>query len=218
MAQGSPICTRMILDEEQKLNPPPPIYSRDVDDKRASEWTGQHADFAPQQQQSTSTSYYAASPAGSSSLASTSAHPSFSRPRASGLPYQAFKSTYLAARGRSLDKGFSVSPPPSQEVPHPFVTHDVNEDDWLRCVVRAFSHEIGEYIFFLCSLDSFLEDLRRAGSLTEKDISRSHLPIISWVPFVSELSYSYVFASLSYLNIIARRVECIWRAEVDEIS
>lgn len=146
------ICTRMILDEEQKLNPPPPIYSRDVDDKRASEWTGQHADFAPQQQQSTSTSYYAASPAGSSSLASTSAHPSFSRPRASGLPYQAFKSTYLAARGRSLDKGFSVSPPPSQEVPHPFVTHDVNEDDWLRCVVRAFSHEIGEYIFFCVHL------------------------------------------------------------------
>lgn len=31
----------------------------------------------------------------------------------------------------------------------------------------------------------FLSDVRVAGSLTEKDIRRSYLPIISWVPFVS---------------------------------
>ena len=46
-------------------------------------------------------------------------------------------------------------------------------------------------IIYCFSSHRFLEDIRRAGSLTEKDISRSHLPILSWVPFVSELAHSY---------------------------
>jgi hypothetical protein len=30
----------------------------------------------------------------------------------------------------------------------------------------------------------FMNDVRAAGSLTEKDIQRSYIPIVSWVPFV----------------------------------
>ncbi|EED78501.1 predicted protein [Postia placenta Mad-698-R] len=34
--------------------------------------------------------------------------------------------------GSELDKGFPLIAPPSTTVPHPFVTHDVGEEDWLR--------------------------------------------------------------------------------------
>jgi len=184
----------MILTHEEgklRLNPPPPVYSLEDHDGGNESSTGQDAESSrlssyDSPRQSTFTSYYAASPAGSS-LASTSAHPAFSRPPASGLPYQAFKPTYLAARGKSLEKGFPMIPPPSEEVPHLFVTHDVHQDDWLQCVCFVDSHKdriIYHYYYFLP--DSFLDDLRMAGSLTQKDISRSHLPIISFVPIVSE--------------------------------
>ena len=34
--------------------------------------------------------------------------------------------------GTTLEKGFMVIPPPTETQPHPFVTHDVTEDDWKR--------------------------------------------------------------------------------------
>ena len=46
-----------------------------------------------------------------------------------------------------MDKGFGVELPPSRENPHPFATHDVQEDDWKR----------------------FLGDLKKAAALTTRD-------------------------------------------------
>lgn len=63
----------------------------------------------------------------------------FSRPRLQGpnLTYAAFQPMFLLSasdKSTSLSHGFPMSPPPAKDDPHPFVTHDVNETDWLQCV------------------------------------------------------------------------------------
>jgi Domain of unknown function (DUF4646) len=60
--------------------------------------------------------------------------PSFSRAPPSQCSYPPFPPTYLISTGSSLDKGFPLLPPPSNAQPHPFVSHDVNEEDWARYV------------------------------------------------------------------------------------
>lgn len=70
--------------------------------------------------------------------------PSFSRPPQSGLPYGPFPLLAHFSQGTGIDGGFAATPPPTHIDPHPFATHDVNEEDWAR----------------------FLDDIRRAGSLS----------------------------------------------------
>jgi hypothetical protein len=45
--------------------------------------------------------------------------------------YPPFNPTFLIATGQYLTRGFPALPPPSNVNPHPFVTHDVTEDEWL---------------------------------------------------------------------------------------
>lgn len=63
--------------------------------------------------------------------------PSFQRPPRPDLPYAPFAQTPLMTAGSELDKGFPLIAPPSTTVPHPFVTHDVGEEDWLRFLYDA---------------------------------------------------------------------------------
>ncbi|PPQ69849.1 hypothetical protein CVT25_005490 [Psilocybe cyanescens] len=90
----------------------------------------------------------------------------FSRIPPPHISYDSFKPLFLVANGKTLEKGFPRVQPPSVVHPHPFTYHDVTESDWL----------------------SFLDVLRAAASLTEKDISRSNLPIISILPIVNTLT------------------------------
>jgi hypothetical protein len=70
----------------------------------------------------------------------TSQPSSFSRPAPPYLPYSLFPPMYLIANDNRLDKGFPLLPPPSALQPHPFATHDVNEEDWTRWVPSRFMH------------------------------------------------------------------------------
>ena len=78
--------------------------------------------------------------------------PPFLRPPAPGLPYAAFPAMTLLSKGATLDRGFPYAAPGCGEGTvvgmelgeHPFVAHDVNEQDWRR----------------------FLHDVRVAGSLS----------------------------------------------------
>ncbi|KDR72519.1 hypothetical protein GALMADRAFT_228809 [Galerina marginata CBS 339.88] len=87
----------------------------------------------------------------------------FSRAPPPELSYPAFNPIFLVAQGKTVDKGFPAAPPPSSVQPHPFTSHDVGEADWL----------------------SFLNAVRSAATLTEKDVRRSYLPIISIIPIVN---------------------------------
>ncbi|KAI0371411.1 hypothetical protein BV20DRAFT_203980 [Pilatotrama ljubarskyi] len=73
--------------------------------------------------------------------------PSFLRPPARGFPYGPFEPLEIPAAGKKLDDGFITALPPSSTQPHPFSTHDVREEDWMR----------------------FLGDIKLAGSLSVKD-------------------------------------------------
>ncbi|EKM56387.1 uncharacterized protein PHACADRAFT_183084 [Phanerochaete carnosa HHB-10118-sp] len=56
--------------------------------------------------------------------------PSFSRSPQPQFPYSPFPPLVAASVDKSLDHGFPLVPPPSHLQPHPFMAHDVNEDDW----------------------------------------------------------------------------------------
>jgi hypothetical protein len=62
----------------------------------------------------------------------TAQPPSFSRTAPPHLPYNLFPPMCLVANGNHLNTGFPLLSPPSVLQPHPFVTHDVNEEDWTR--------------------------------------------------------------------------------------
>ncbi|KAI0762974.1 hypothetical protein C8Q74DRAFT_1165163, partial [Fomes fomentarius] len=74
---------------------------------------------------------------------------SISRAPPKDLPYSPFPPAVLHARGIDLESetgGFPMEPPvcPCAPAPHPFVTHDVTQEDWAR----------------------FLQDVRSAGGLS----------------------------------------------------
>lgn len=69
--------------------------------------------------------------------ASSSFSTSFSRPPPGTLPYSSFDPIFLVCRGQYLYKGFLSLPPPSSTIPHPFITRDINEGDWLECVFQG---------------------------------------------------------------------------------
>ena len=79
--------------------------------------------------------------------------PSFLRPPQANYAYTPFAPCVTTSLGTTLDAGFVMAPPPSPTPaqPHPFVTHDVNEDDWTR----------------------FLGDLQKTGKLSQ--IGRAHV-------------------------------------------
>ena len=108
---------------------------------------------------------------------------SFSRLPSGHLTYPTFQPMFLVATGKTLDKGFPYASPPSNLNPHPFASHDVSERDWVRYLFV-------EYLFLFCDLlkrkFSFLEDGQKGATLTEKQIGRSHLPIVSRLPIVGE--------------------------------
>jgi len=92
----------------------------------------------------------------------------------------------LVATGKTLDKGFPLASPPSKSDPHPFVSHDINERDWI----------------------SFLEEAQISATLTSKQIERSHLPIVSLVPVVGSVTSYGVKRLMKYRNA-SKVVDCI---------
>ncbi|KAI0360330.1 hypothetical protein OH77DRAFT_1418220 [Trametes cingulata] len=73
--------------------------------------------------------------------------PSFLRRPSPSFPYGPFEPLEVLAAGKRLDDGFVATLPFSATQPHPFATHDVMEEDWMR----------------------FLGDLKLAGSLSIRD-------------------------------------------------
>jgi len=92
----------------------------------------------------------------------------------------------LVATRKTLDKGFPYASPPSSSNPHPFVSHDVNEQDWT----------------------SFLGELQSAAALTDKQLRQSDLPIVCLIPIISELSFYGVKQIMKHLNI-SKVIVCI---------
>lgn len=74
-----------------------------------------------------------------------SSHAAFDHRPSRDVPYGAFPPATHYAHADDLTRGFPLSPPTCAcaPAPHPFVTHDVNEQDWAR----------------------FLEDVKGAGGL-----------------------------------------------------
>ncbi|KAF8189361.1 hypothetical protein BJ912DRAFT_967327 [Pholiota molesta] len=91
---------------------------------------------------------------------------SFSRVPPEDLAYGPFPPIFLVAISKTLAKGFPPAPPPSSTRPHPFTSHNVLEEDWLR----------------------FLGEIHDSANLTQKDVDRSHLPIISMIPIISPIA------------------------------
>ncbi|KAI0777320.1 hypothetical protein BD413DRAFT_468132 [Trametes elegans] len=59
--------------------------------------------------------------------------PSFTRPPPPQLqPDLTFPPMELIGKGTMLDQGFPYTAPHCPMLPHPFVTHDINEHDWQR--------------------------------------------------------------------------------------
>lgn len=137
---------------------------------------------------SATSSYYA--PASSATVEAMSAPRvpgslpvSFNRAPAGSMTYPSFQPMFLVAHGKTLDKGFPIASPPSNSRPHPFVSHDVNEGDWMRYL---FTNNDLIIMIDRGEILSFLNDARMAATLTDKQIWRSHLPIVSIIPIVSE--------------------------------
>lgn len=70
--------------------------------------------------------------------------PAFSRQAPNHLSYAPFPPCAVISLSKDLSKGFPPVLPPSSVQPHPFVMHDIQEEDWIR----------------------FLSDTKRAGSLS----------------------------------------------------
>ncbi|KAI0646658.1 hypothetical protein C8Q79DRAFT_909129 [Trametes meyenii] len=105
--------------------------------------------------------------------------PSFTRHPHPGLYYEPFHAMELIGKGNTLDDGFPYIAPPCQMVPHPFVTHDVNEYDWKQ----------------------FLHNLRIAGSLSPSDrVVSGVLPMVLGFGFFSSL-----FATFGLDHFMRRR-------------
>ncbi|KAG8212979.1 hypothetical protein J3R82DRAFT_11362 [Butyriboletus roseoflavus] len=80
------------------------------------------------------------------------------------LPYDGFPPMCLISNCKTLSKGFPELPPPCQLNPHPFVTHDVAEEDWKR----------------------FLADIKKAGSLSPAQRIKSNvIPLVTGMSLVT---------------------------------
>lgn len=101
--------------------------------------------------------------------------PSFSRPPQQNFPYTPFHTVVHISLGATLDKGFPMMPPPAVGgQPHPFMTHDVNEEDWTR----------------------LLGDLKKAGTLSPMNkilAGVAPMVILPGIGFVGGMSYSVLY-------------------------
>ena len=109
---------------------------------------------------------------------------SFTRVPSRDVMYPSFQPMFLVASGKTLDKGFPYASPPSKSNPHPFLSHDVNEGDWIRYVY--FNTRVLIVVIDWRNV-RFLEEAHMAACLTDKQIRNSHLPIVCLVPGVGEL-------------------------------
>lgn len=99
--------------------------------------------------------------------------PPFLRPAPRHLSYPSFEPTYLIGPSERLDKGFASEIPPSRIHPHPFSTHDVREEDWMR----------------------FLSDLKKAASLTPRNrVVAGVVPMAAGIGLPGELRYGLIRA------------------------
>ncbi|KIP06516.1 hypothetical protein PHLGIDRAFT_118905 [Phlebiopsis gigantea 11061_1 CR5-6] len=90
--------------------------------------------------------------------------PAFARSPQAQLPYTPFAPCVAVSLTAGLDGGFPLMPPPGAVpgAPHPFATHDVNEEDWTR----------------------FLGDLKKIGTLSPTNrIVASVAPLAMGVGF-----------------------------------
>jgi len=118
------------------------------------------------------------------SIHDTDPAPSFSRQPSPNVPYTSFPLMYLTANGKHLDKGFPLVPPPTPVAPHPFVTHDVNEDDWHR----------------------FLNDVKKAGRLTGREqMAAATVPITTHMPLIGVLASSAMASRMKKEKVIPVR-------------
>ncbi|CDO71139.1 hypothetical protein BN946_scf184845.g9 [Trametes cinnabarina] len=102
---------------------------------------------------------------------------SFTRMPPGELPYGSFPTMEVMCKGTTLDKGFPYGAPMCGVLPHPFVTHDVNESDW-----RWFVH-----------------DVRIAGSLSPMNrVVAGALPIL--FPFGLVLSVAAALGTEQYIK------------------
>lgn len=85
---------------------------------------------------------------------------SFTRAPPSHYSYAPFPPLVVEARGAHLEDGFFLAPPPTALQPHPFVLHDITEDDWVRCV-RSTRYD--RVRLSPVSVISFLEDIQITG-------------------------------------------------------
>lgn len=67
--------------------------------------------------------------------------PSFSRAPQPQFPYSPFPPLVVLSLDKSLAHGFPTIPPASHVQPHPFMAHDVNEDDWTQFLRNI--HQVG---------------------------------------------------------------------------
>jgi hypothetical protein len=77
--------------------------------------------------------------------------------------YNISSPTYLVSNGEHLDNGFPALLPPSEMQPHPFVSHDVNESDWIR---YSWSANVFPYSYSMDGQISFLDGLRQIACLS----------------------------------------------------
>ncbi|PPQ73444.1 hypothetical protein CVT26_015831 [Gymnopilus dilepis] len=168
-----------VLQGQSSILPPPPSYIQEDSavhplDKTPLNFSPpeentlvlNNVDLSPSTSQAAfPTSYYAtpseSTPPQFSQLGGGLPIP-FSRPPAQDLSYPSFKAIFLVARSKLLEKGFPPAPPPCDVQPHPFLTHDVSEGDWII----------------------FLNSIQEAAMLTERDVRRSRLPVVSIIPFI----------------------------------
>jgi hypothetical protein len=133
-----------------------------------------------------SSSYFTPTLSATENTMSVQVPTSFSRVPSRDVMYPSFPPIFLVATGKTLDKGFPYASPPSSSDPHPFVSHDVTEGDWT----------------------SFLEEVRLAAALTDKQIRRSHLPIVDLLPIINSLASYGVKQIMKHQNI-SKVIACI---------
>ncbi|EPQ54623.1 hypothetical protein GLOTRDRAFT_129977 [Gloeophyllum trabeum ATCC 11539] len=119
----------------------------------AHDWTGQPP---PEQSPGFSLSSITKIFSGSSSNPLDPPPPCFSRPPPHNVSYEPFQTMVSYGLGKEIRDGFTQLPPPSMLQPHPFASHDIQEDDWHR----------------------FLSDVKKAGELsTRENITAAVLPL-----------------------------------------
>ncbi|KAG9218091.1 hypothetical protein CCMSSC00406_0010250 [Pleurotus cornucopiae] len=156
----------------------PPPYTSEGSSHFADDSHGQEVRYFSQPSPSPAPRAFASSPSTYGSAAGTggvprsptaldASPPAFSRLPSQEAGYPSFPAIYLMSNGKHITKGFPLVPPPSSSEYHPFMTHDVTQEDW----------------------QSFVNDVNQAAELTAKDKVQAYsLPFISIVPLINSVA------------------------------